>query len=55
MTVKEFYEWAKKNQCENYEVEIQYRDSGGCYNGTADLREDEIEIDRGKYSGIVIV
>ena len=55
MTIKDLYEWAIKNNCENYEVEIQYRDSGGCYSGTEDLRESEIEIDRDKYNGIVIL
>lgn len=55
MTIGELYEWAKENQCENYDVEIQYRDSGGYYRGTADLREDEIVIDREKYGGTVIL
>jgi hypothetical protein len=52
MTIKELYEWAKKNNCEEYEVEIQYRDSGGCYNGTDDLRESEIVINS---NGVVII
>lgn len=26
MTIKEFYEWAQKNDCENYDVLITYRD-----------------------------
>ena len=55
MTVKELYELAVNNDCENYEVEIQYRDDGGYYNGTADLRESEIEIDRNKYNGVVTI
>ena len=55
MTIKDLYEWAVRNNCENYEVEIQYRDDGGYYNGTCDLREDEIEIDRDKYNGVVII
>ena len=55
MTIKELYEWAVKNNCENYEVEIQHRDDGGYYSGTADLRESEIEINREKYNGVVII
>lgn len=31
MTIEELYEWAKEHQCENYDVEIQYRDSGGIF------------------------
>ena len=53
MTIKELYDWAVNNSCENYEVEIQYRDGGGYYNGTDDLRESEIEINRQKYNGVV--
>lgn len=55
MTIKELYEWAKKNNCEEYEVEIQYRDDGGYYTGTDDLEEHDIEIDRNKYNGVVII
>ena len=52
MTIKELYEWAVKNNCENYEVEIQYRDSGGYYSGTDELAECDIEIDD---NGVVII
>ena len=34
MTVKEFYEWAVANNVENLEMEVQYRDDGGCYYGS---------------------
>jgi hypothetical protein len=34
MTVKELYEWAKKNNAEDFDIEIQYRDGGGFYSGT---------------------
>lgn len=34
MTIEELYNWATKNDCEDYEVEIQYRDDGGDYSGT---------------------
>lgn len=52
MTIKELYKWAKENNCEEYEVKIQYRDSGGCYNGTDELIESEIVI---KSNGVVVV
>ena len=55
MTVREFYEWAKRNDCLDFEVEIQHRDDGGYYSGTDELRESEIEIDREKYSGVVTI
>ena len=55
MTVREFYDWAKRHDCLDYEVEIQHRDDGGYYSGTSDLRESEIEIDREKYSGVVVI
>jgi hypothetical protein len=29
MTVKELYEWAKKNNAEDFDIEIQYRDGSG--------------------------
>ena len=45
----------KKNDCLDFEVEIQYRDDGGCYSGTDELRESEIEIDREKYNGVVTI
>ena len=44
MTIKEFYNWAINNNCENYDVEIQYRDDGGYYAGTYYLEEYCIEI-----------
>lgn len=44
MTIKELYKWAIANNCESYDVEIQYRDSGGYYLGTDNLDEDDIEI-----------
>ena len=44
MTIKELYKWATNNNCENYDVEIQYRDDGGFYLGTTILDEADIEI-----------
>jgi len=36
MTVKELYEWAVSQGAENFDIEIQYRDSGGYYTGVDD-------------------
>lgn len=44
MTLKELYEIAKTHHIENYEIEIQYRDGGGCYEGTDELRTENIQI-----------
>lgn len=53
MTIKELYEWAIKNEVENYSVEILYRDDGGYYHGTSALREDEIKINK-LYSEVIL-
>ena len=37
MTIKEFYEWAQKNDCANYEITIE------CFDGYAD--EVNVDID----------
>ena len=29
MTIKEIYEWAKRNGVEDYEAVVKYRDGGG--------------------------
>lgn len=42
MTIKELYEMAQANHIEDYEIEIQYRDGGGCYEGTDDLMKQDI-------------
>lgn len=34
MTIKELYEIALEKSAENFEIEISYRDDGGCYYGT---------------------
>jgi len=34
MTVKELYKWAKKNNAEDFDIEIQNRDGGGFSSGT---------------------
>ena len=45
MTVKELYEWAKRNNAEDLDIEIQYRDGGGCYSGT-DICNEPVICDR---------
>ena len=42
MTVKELYEWAKRNNAENLDIEIQFRDGGGYYSGRDDCDDPEI-------------
>ena len=42
MTIKEIYEWAKRNGVENYEAVVQYRDSGGFYSGEDTMIEPDI-------------
>lgn len=45
MTIRELYEWAKKNNCVDYDVAVQYRDDGGYYDGTENVQEEFIKID----------
>ena len=33
ITIKQLYEWAVDNECDDYVVKIQYRDEGGDYLG----------------------
>ena len=33
MTIRELYDWAKENNALDLDIEIQYRDDGGNYNG----------------------
>lgn len=44
MTIKELYEMAQARHIEDYEIEIQYRDGGGCYVGTYDLMKQDIVV-----------
>ena len=55
MTPKKLYEWAVEHGVEDCEIEIQYRDDGGYYNGTTDVRLDEIEIKNMKYGKVIIL
>lgn len=56
MTIQELYEWAIKNNAKDFDVEIQYRDDGGgCYEGTEDLCESDIEIKHTKWGYVVVL
>ena len=46
MTVKELYETAKKNKVENYDIQLQYQDGGGTYNGTCEMEDFSIDDDK---------
>ena len=48
MTVKELYEWSVEYGVEDYEIEIQYCNSGDCYYGTDSLDEWYIDIEEDK-------
>ena len=37
MTIRELYEWAEANEALDLDIEIQYRDGGGYYNGCDDV------------------
>lgn len=55
MTIQDLYEWAKKNKAIDLDIEIQYRDDGGYYNGTCDLSEEDIEVENKSYSKVVVL
>lgn len=44
MTIKELYEMAQASHIEDYNIEIQHRDSGGYYEGTDELMKEEITV-----------
>lgn len=44
MTIKELYEMAQVSHVEDYDIEIQYRDGGGWYEGTEELRKENITV-----------
>lgn len=44
LTITELYKWAVKNDAENLDIEIQYRDGGGYYCGRSNLCETDVEI-----------
>lgn len=45
MTIKELYDAAVANECENYEVRLQYQDDGGWFNGNTGMNDFEIDDD----------
>ena len=42
MTGKELIKYIEKWELENYQIEVQYRDDGGCYYGTDENVEPQI-------------
>lgn len=55
MTPKDLYEWAVEHGVENFDIEIQYRDDGGYYEGTTDASLNEIEIKNTSYGKVVVL
>ena len=43
MTIKEFYQWAVENNVADYDIAVQYRDSGGFYSGEDTMIEPDID------------
>lgn len=48
MTIKELYEEAVANGAEDYEIQLQYQDGGGCYYGSCTMSEIEYDALRKK-------
>lgn len=43
MTILELYEYAKERNILNYEIEVQYSDGGGYYEGSRRVYFDDLE------------
>lgn len=43
MTITEIYEWAVENGVADYDIAVQYRDSGGFYSGEDTMIEPDID------------
>lgn len=43
MTIKELYEEAVNKSAEDYEIQLQYQDGGGCYYGSCAMSEIEYD------------
>lgn len=43
MTIKELYEEAVSKNAEDYEIQLQYQDSGGCYYGSCAMSESDYD------------
>ena len=42
MTIRDLYEWAVENGVADYDIAVQYRDSGGFYSGEDTTIEPDI-------------
>lgn len=42
MTIRDLYEWAVENGVADYDIAVQYRDSGGFYSGEDTMIETDI-------------
>ena len=54
MTPKKLYEWAVEHGVEDCDIEIQYRDGGGYYEGTDVACLDDVEIENRKYGKVIV-
>lgn len=43
MTIRDLYEWAVENGVADYDIAVQYRDSGGFYSGEDTMIEPDID------------
>lgn len=43
MTIRELYEWAVENNVADYDIAVQYRDSGGFYSGEDTMIQPDID------------
>ena len=43
MTIRELYEWSTENGVADYDIAVQYRDSGGFYHGEDTMINPEID------------
>lgn len=55
MTPRDLYEWAVRHDVQDCDIEIQYRDGGGYYEGTTDAHLDEIEIKNESYGKVIVL
>lgn len=54
MIPRDLYEWTVKHNVQDCDIEIQYRDGGGCYGGTTDACLDDVEIENKKYGKVIV-
>lgn len=53
MTIKDLYEWAQDVGATEAQIELQYQDGGGVYEGTTEL--SEIDLKKDENGKVVIV